>query len=149
MTPLLSTELTTDPAGLGYAPLVAIRNDAGLPGLLNMVRSTITIAIPVVTKDALKSFLALAISRVYATGFAGSVPYWTAILQLWSWLDTIGTSDPGTQAVIARALIDGVLLQSEVTALTQRTGSRAEQLWGAGTTIAVADVSRALNTGAY
>ena len=142
----LLSELTTDPLGLGYAPLVAAGNHAGLAGLLNALTGpgAATVTLLTVPKSAFASTLALAIGRVYAPGFAGNIPYWQAVLTLWTSLDSVVVADPGTQAVIAAAIPAGVLLPAEVAALTQRTGSRAEVLWGAGAAVSFEQVGNAL-----
>jgi hypothetical protein len=86
-----------------------------------------------IPKTAFAPLLATAIGRVYDPSFpAPKLPYWLAILQLWTSLDEVHPQDPRTQAVITRAVLDGVLLLEEVDAQVTAATRRVSQLeaWG-------------------
>ena len=94
--------------------LASLSSEAAADSINAMTGPSIVGEIP---KMSFAPLLAAAIGRVYAPGFTGSVVYWTAILQLWTSLDSVHPANPDTQAVIGRAETDGVLLPAEVTDL--------------------------------
>lgn len=110
-----------------------------------MTTTTTTASATEVLKETFSPLLAAAIGRVYAPGFAGDRAYWSAILTLWTSLDVVHAADPRTQAVIARAVSEGVLTSAEVAAATTRTitATLAEQIPGWGLPVTANDVRRA------
>lgn len=59
--------------------------------------------------------------------------------------DTVSVGSATIQAVLGIALADGILSQGQIDALSKRTGSRAEVLWGPGTVITDGCIGRARN----
>lgn len=163
----LRTELTTDPVALGYAPFVTNRQDAQLTAILNWVRDGITVcpvnAVLGATITIRRSDIA--VKDVYA---AIDVSDYTALpatptatqlsleRRYLSWLsglaamDTIRLlNDDGTDGpVIANfkaMFAAGTGTLNRLQALATRFGSRAEALFGPGTTVSDFDIGRALN----
>lgn len=140
----LRAEITTDPAGLGYAPLVAAGADAGIAALLGATTGpgAAPIALPSVSRDA---FL-LGLRPAYMS--LPTLP--AAVQQKWDRILAAINSgaavaiDAGTQGLLASAVADGVLTQAQADAVWHRTGSRAEVLFGPDTVMTQADVSFAL-----
>lgn len=139
----LHTELTTDPNGYGYAPLIAIGNDAGLADLLNQPRAAISIARPDVTPlevlEAIKvtDFVSNA-NVLYASWFESLTQF--ASLRI---LKADGT-DTRVMTNLMSILSNGSASETRLRALASRQGSRAEQLFGPGATVTHMDIATAL-----
>ena len=138
----LRAELLTDTGGLGYAAYVTANNDVTLAELLNDKTKGGNIDKTKVTAAELQSCV------IATEGISLSV----AQSALWQHI-LIAASDGGV--ILSDAQIRNQILQvftaggagttrSKVGALQQRAGSRAEALWGEGTTVSAGDVSRAL-----
>ncbi len=131
----LRVELTTDPAGLGYAEWVADGSDQALADLLNHVRDGTTPA-----RDGKPLGAAIKVERVDISPD-----------------EVLATLQPGDEAapllplLMARPVLSATLVWklglSYLDGLCRRPGSRAEQLFGTGTMIAHLDVARALGRG--
>jgi hypothetical protein len=141
----LYTELTTDPAGLGYAAHLAIRDDTAPADLLNAITGpgagSVTLAY--LTKD--RAILGL-LPSILALGSA-SAPIQAKYSMV---VDLIKSSNflninATTLALFASAVADGVATQPQVDAMITRMGSRAEVLWGIDTVVTHEMVSAALN----
>ena len=149
----LETEIQTDPRALGYAALLAAGNDAGIAALLNAVTGSgaATIALASIDRNTFLKITTAAAIRV-ATGIgsdggalaAGAAVKWGAVLA------QARAADPGSQIdltllpSLGDPSADRVMAPSELAALTTRTGSRAEVLFGPGTIITPSDISFAL-----
>ena len=145
----LRTELLDDPlpVDLGYAPLVAAGNDAGLADIINFKRNGSTpcpvnniagAAIQVWRNDIDTEDIPELASRAEFTGLNQGQRDWVM------WV-TGGRRLDLNRSSVRNGLF--ALLPSLTTPLTaagQVTGSRAEQLWGYGTMITHSDVSAAL-----
>lgn len=141
MTPAqLQSEITNDPAGLGYAG----KTSQQIVDLINAARESITISVVVPKATVLQviglgPFRAAALSEPKRTGWLES------LANIRSLEIGIVPSDAGVSALLTSAVADGVLTADEkatLDALGTRTGSRAEQLWGAGTVVTLNDVAR-------
>lgn len=158
----LKTELLNDPAGLGYAPFVEIRNDTALAEVVNFARNGVAAcptngvvgsAVTINRPDCDPSEILEAIDvRDFEASPAGVVNL--ALTQ--SWLESITqfarvrlAKDDGSKTKV-RQNIDRLVSnvngsQSRLNVVAVRFGSRAEQLFGAGVSVTVSDVSSALN----
>src|SRR5438552_1527899 len=150
---ILGTEIQTDPKALGYAALVAAGQDADVAAALN-ARSgpgAATISLAAIDRNTFLKITTAAAIRV-ATGIgsdgaalaAGAAAKWGAVLA------QARAADPGSQIdltllpSLGDPSADRVMAPSELAALTTRTGSRAEVLFGPGTVVTPSDVSFAL-----
>lgn len=135
----LADEINLDPVSLGYAPLKASGSDSAIAGLLNQVRSTITIN--------RRSIEASEIMSVVEPG-----EYATAGPTNQKWFDLIVGVERVYLTATVRTFFSAVFGATSATrprilALINRNGSRAEQLWGEGTAISHTDVAKALGRG--
>lgn len=137
----LNTEITTDPAAMGYAASVTAGADGDIAAKLNAVGAGAPF---VVNREPISVgvFTALLDLTEFAT-LTQAQRDWLRMLVAASTIDI-------NNAVI-KAALNGLFTQAAfpttrarlIAALT-RQGSRAEVLWGAGTIITAADVARAL-----
>jgi hypothetical protein len=133
----LKNELLTDPAGLGYAPLVNSGNDAGIAAALNATRQGIAVNVGVVPAYAV---------------FEAIVPgEWAALsaqekqrIQTILSMGQVDTTGGNTRAAFQAAFATGSATRSALNALLTRPGSRAESLFGGGARVSDGDVARAL-----
>jgi len=136
----LYNELVTDAGGLGYAPYVAANNDSALADLLNDKTKGGNINRISGTASDLQSCVDTA---EYAALTGPKQNLWTAIL-----IAAIGNGVPLSNANFqAQAVYIWPAAGPTITALVAlltRPGSRAEALWGDGTTVSVSDISNAL-----
>ena len=140
---VLETELTTDPNGYGYAPLVAAGADAVLADMLNEVRPSITVRrIDVSPNEVLE---AIDVRDFVANPNAGWVAWFESVTQLRTMRLLLDDgSNTRVRSNLNRLLGDTNGSMTRVQTISQRTGSRAEQLFGPGTVLAHGDISRAL-----
>ena len=136
----LKTGLQTDPAGLGYAPLVAAHDAIGLAGLLNDTTKGGTIIRATVTAADLQGCV---VPAEYAALSAVQQNAWSAIL-----VAAAGNGVPVSNANI-RAQVTAIwgaatTTRANCAALQSRPGSRAEALWGDGTVVTDLDVRQVL-----
>lgn len=130
----LKTEFTTDPAGLGYATA----STQGKVDLINQPRATIAIRQRVSNEAILRCL--------------GQVPFrtlgkpteaaWKSELDLIRSISDFDVSDPTFNGLMQLGVSQGVLMADEaayIQSLGTRPGSRAEQLWGAGTVVTLND----------
>ena len=155
-TAALASELSTDPASMGYAALIAAGNVNGIVALINSLTSpgAATITLSSVPKNTfLAGTLAAAVRLGVGIGTDNQTQLSAAILAKWGAVfSQARAADPGsaidltlmTSAALGNPVTDLVMAQAEYTALTSRTGTRAEVLWGAGTAPANEDVIAAL-----
>lgn len=148
----LATELTTDPAALGYAAHLNISDNA-IADMLNSTTGTGAAVIMLArqSKAAIITGLIPALDQLAAgIGYAGAqidAPMRQKWLQRFDALrsgnDSIDLT-PQFMGMLGQLVSDGIISQPYIDAFTRRTGSRAEVLWGAGTTITPDDVQHAL-----
>lgn len=138
----LKNEITTDPLGLGYAG----KDDQTVANLLNATTGpgAATVSLSSVAKDAFVLGIAPQIYANLPNLTATKQQQWRDILNIINGAAAVDVSSSNAQALLSQAVTDGVLTQAQVNAATQKTGSRAEVLFGAGTTIGFLDVSTAL-----
>ena len=135
---VLKAELLADPAGLGYAPLLAAGQDGTLADALNLVRDGIDINRGVIP----------AYEIVNATTPAEWAALRAAEKQRYQTLTGAGQVDSANANV--RAAFQAMFAASTATrtalvVLLTRKGSRAEQLFGAGAMVdhmAIAEARR-------
>lgn len=146
---VLHTEITTDPRGYGYAPLLASGNDDGLASLLNKVRDG-TDGFPAITVKrtdiASNEVLEAIDSRDLAASPNAGLCSWfqstTALVRMRL------VNDDGTDTRILGNLrrlytSDVQGSRTRLQALATRPGSRAEELFGSGTVLSNFDVGQA------
>lgn len=141
----LIAELTDDPSSLGYAARLAIRDDGGIEALINDAAGpgAGTVANAYVTKGLMLLGLRNAALRLSDASDAVQRK-WDRVLDGIHAVDGVLVDD-ATLAMFAAAVSDGITTADEVAAITHRPGSRAEVLWGAGTSVPVERISRVLN----
>jgi hypothetical protein len=141
----LKTELNTDPNAYGYAPLIAIGNDQGLADMLNLPRAAIVMPRPDVSPleilEAIKvtDFIASTNQSILYGSWFESVTQYPSVRIL----KTDG-SDTRLMTNMMTLLVNGSQSEVRLRALASRPGSRAEQLFGVGTTVAHMDIAQAL-----
>lgn len=142
----LLAELTGDPAGLGYASHIAIRDDGGLAGLLNARTGTGagTITLDYLSRD--QALLGL-LPAILALGAASSEVQG----QMAPMLDLLKASDwialsPTILGILQGVVTAGLLTQEQLAGFTTRVCSRAETLWGINASVPVEQISAALNS---
>jgi hypothetical protein len=141
----LKNEITNDPLSLGYAVFVTAGNDAAIAAILNMATGPGAATVTDATMPRDDFMLAITPSLISLPGLSTTIQSkWDRILAVVRAADTINISDPAIQALLGASVADGVLTSDQVAAIGQRTGSRAEVLFGAGTTIMNTDISFAL-----
>ena len=136
----LRSELTNDPAGLGYAGKTAAQKVA----LINAAKEGVTFPKLVDVATVLRvigmaQFRAAALTEPSRTGWLET------LANIRSLKDGLIPSDSGVAELLAGAIQAGVLTTGEKAALDTlgtRQGSRAEELWGAGTVVSLNDVAR-------
>lgn len=133
----LSTEISTDPAALGYAALVAAGNDAGVVALLNAPTATAVFRRDIGVHEV--------VAAIAPADFAGLTVLQVAKLQLlFTGTTTIDASSANTRALFVGIFSGLPTSSASLTSLASRPGSRAEVLFGVGTVITGNDVSLAL-----
>lgn len=135
----LTTELQTDPTGRGYAAHVATGNHDELARLINEFQGGITVEKPSITSQEL-------IDSVVQTEYGGLS---AANRQYFDMLAGSARIDTRTGRPARVGLLNifaaGTTTRTNLTAVVQRNGSRAEQLWGYGTVVTVAEIGQALS----
>jgi hypothetical protein len=141
----LKNEITNDPLNLGYAVFVTAGNDQAIADLLNAATGVgaATVTVPAMSRDNFMTAIipALIVLPALSTTIQSK---WDRILAVVRAASIINISDPSIQALLGAAVSDNVLTSDQVSVIGQRTGSRAEVLFGAGTTVTNSDISFAL-----
>ena len=137
----LKTELTTDPNGLGYAG----KADAQLAALLNSFTGPGAAVVAIASMARSDFLLGIAPATFVLPSLSAALQSkWDRILSLARSADQINVASATVQALLATAVSDGVLTQAQSDAISKRTGSRAEVLFGAGTSVSELDIARAM-----
>ena len=141
----LKAELNTDPNAYGYAPLIVIGSDQGLADMLNLPRAAIVMPRPDVNPLEI-------LEAIKVTDF---VPTAQQSILYGSWLESVtqyqsvrilkeNGTDTRVMTNLMTLLVNGSQSEVRLRALASRPGSRAEQLFGVGTTVAHMDIAQAL-----
>ena len=147
----LKTEITTDPVAVGYASQLN-KSDIAVAAMCNAItgNGAASIQIPSMSKGswiaALLPLEDLVASGLNTSGVAlssGIIAKWTARIAEIRGGDSI-IQTTVMIPLLNSAVTDGLITSTYLTQITTRMGSRAEALFGAGTTIAHQDVSKAL-----
>lgn len=141
----LYAELSTDPAGLGYAPFIATRDDGGLLLLLLDPAGPGAGPVPVYYRPKPELLLGLrpAIARLSTVSEVIQKKWDRRLAAIYA-VDGLVLDGP-TLADFAEAITDGIMTQPEVDALTSRVGNRVEVLAGAGAVVSIDQLSAVLN----
>jgi len=134
----LKTELTTDPTALGYAPAIALGDDAKPAQLINRPAGTAFFRSDVTIHDIVAAFA--------PADFAALTALQIAKLQLlFSGVSTIDLT-VATNRTILQAIVAGASAPTlaALVAMAKRGGSRAETLFGVGVSVTPTDVALAL-----
>lgn len=151
----LNTELTTDPAALGYAPYLNI-SDNECAALLNALTGpgAVTISLPSQTKGAIlkgcvpgTDQLATGVNLSGVAISAATTNKWLHRFNAIRSGDPVLALDTEMMGLLGQLVTDGLMTQAQIDAITKRVGSRAEYLWGAGTVVQPSDVMRAMGRG--
>ena len=133
----LKNELTIDPAALGYAAMIAAGNHNALATTLNLVRAGIAINRTIVP----------AYEIINATDAAEWTSATAAEKQRYQTIVGAGQvdlSNANVRAMFQAMFGAGTTTRAALMALLTRTGSRGEQLFGAGTVVTHVDILEAL-----
>jgi hypothetical protein len=139
----LRTEIESNPQGLGYAPLMTRGSDADVADLLNAPRSGAAYIVfrpDVPVKDVVEA--------ITAADFGSLTAVQCARLQLLFVGGTVDVSRTNTRQAL-QDLFSGAsnATKAALLALVSRSGSRAEKLFGVGTTIHHLQVAAAFGRG--
>jgi hypothetical protein len=141
----LKQELQTDPTTLGYAPLIAVGDCSSCTKLLNKSRSTI--AIPRSDVDPQEIIEAINISDFLTTSTPIENEWFSALLRLTSVrIFKANGSDTRMLSNVMKLLVNSSGSETRLRELATRNGSRAEQLFGEGVSIADNDIALALRS---
>lgn len=150
----LKTEIQNDPNGYGYAQHVATGADSLIAEMLNLVRTgsnggaEILVGRPDITPSEL-------LEAIDPRDFNPTPNNFANMTLTGSWLESVlqfpsipllradGTNNL-IRGTLNRLLADGFGSQARLNALSKRQGSRAEQLFGFGTSITPDHIARAL-----
>ena len=136
----LLAELQADPQTLGYAALVAANNDKALADLLNDKTKGGTIDRVTVSASELQSCV---VGSEFLTLTVAQQNLWNAVLSAAA-DGGVRMSNANIRAQALAVWAGGTTTRSNLGAAQTRAGSRAEVLWGEGTTVSFADVGIAL-----
>lgn len=139
---VLRTEMETDPNGYGYAPLLAAGADQALADMLNEVRASIDIKRADISSGEV--FHAIALGDLKSNPNSFEAQWWGALLNRSDAIRLVnedGTATPVRANVLQ--VVTGSTSRTRLAALETRKGSRAEQLFGAGTSVRHEDVMKA------
>lgn len=134
----LKTELQTDPAGLGLAPLVAAANDAGVAAVLNLVR---TGAPYLIFRGVISAYEI--VNNTDPTEWAALTAQEKQRYQTIVGAGQVDVSNANIRNAFASMFAAGTATRTALSAMGQRQGSRAEVLFGVGTAVTSTDVGGA------
>jgi hypothetical protein len=151
----LLAEIQTDPAGLGYGPLLAAGQDWALADVINFVRDGAT---PCPTNGIVGAAITVRRNDVTSSDIVSAIDvadFKTSLnLMTMAWLTglfSVGRvqllqpngADTPVMANLRKLLNDTNGSLTRLTQVASRFGSRAEQLFGPGTRVTVDDIARA------
>lgn len=143
----LKTELTTDPDGLGYAQWLTIGDAGGYQNITTLINALTGAG---AANIEMTTMTAAQISAIMLPLFGAATSLTALQYAYYTLMFSIVVSQQGPIAVSslsafgAQMVTNGILTPTQATNLGQRVGSRAEVLWGAGTTIGISDIQLAL-----
>ena len=137
---VLTVELETDPNAYGYAALAAAGNDQGQADILNLRRSGITVYRNDVSRGDVIGALSLTDYDALPAARRGLMD---AVMRM----ETLDASNANLRANVLSVFAPGTQTRASLSALAQRTGSRAEQLFGTGARVSHQDVAAAQGRG--
>ncbi len=141
----LLAEIESGPLAATLASFVAAGNDQAVAAALNDPAGPSAGPLTLASRPRNEVVALLApLAFVLATKDAATQGAWDRALDIILRADPIAVSGAAAQPLVDGAVATGLLTTDQVAALQTRTGSRAELLWGAGVTVTVNDVSRAL-----
>jgi hypothetical protein len=136
----LKTELTTDPAGLGYAAHLATGSYSPIVDLLAASRAGYTVFRGVIPAYEV---INATVPAEWAALTAGEKQRYQTL----TGAGEVDVSNANVRAAFAAMFAAGTATRDALVALASRPGSRAEQALGAGITVSADDVARALREG--
>ena len=132
----LTSEITTDPAGIGYGPFLNV-NDQKVADLINQVRPSIT-----VFRNDLRG--SEVFGAIVLAEYALLTPANQSFINTMILTPTIDVTSSTIRSNIVAIFGAGTATRANLGGIAQRTGSRAEQLGGTGTVVSELDVANAL-----
>jgi hypothetical protein len=143
----LATELNSDPKTLGYAAWIPVKSTGGNNNICNLINSltgngAATIQQTTMTAAQIAAILLPLFANATALT-AAQYGYYGVMFNM-----IMAQQGPITLSVLAnfstQMITNNILTAPQATALGQRTGSRAEVLWGQGIVVTEQDVEVAL-----
>ena len=134
----LATEITTDPAALGYAAPLAAGADQALADILNLVRTGVTFKI-----DREPITAAAFLAQCSSTEFLALTQLKLSQLSTVFAAQMIDINDVSTQAILLGIFPAAGTTKANIQAILKRNGSRAEVLFGRGAIVTADDIARA------
>ena len=139
----LKTELTTDPAGLGYSSHLTVADDQGLADILNAVQAGVAYSIfrnSIPVRDL--------IAAITASEYVTLTSLQIAQLNfLFSANSTLDATDLNTRNIVTTIFTGKASTLGNFAVVAKRQASRAEVAWGQGTFITAQQVGEARNFG--
>lgn len=135
----LKAELFADPLALGYAPLLAVGADGTIADLLNAVNQSIEIERGVIPSYEI-------INATTPADWAALSAAEKQRYQTLTGASQVDTANANVRAAFQAMFAAGTATRTALIALLTRKGSRAEQLFGAGTVVdhmSIAEARRA------
>lgn len=136
-TAALTSELNTDPKGLGYKVAGVFRSDYELAGLLNTVGTDTIFKAYTDVADVVA-----AIDQAEYTALAAGPK--TFLNEVILKADRLKTGDATLRTTIGAIFAAGTATRTRLVATASRTATRAEVLWGEGTVVTDVDIATAL-----
>lgn len=142
----LKAEIQNDPVPMGYAPLIAAGDDAGIADLLNSRKppGAAVITLDVVDQSRVLPLALTMMKSAAVLADANKKTRWVETAKIFVIAPSIPTAQAQVTQTFQDAVTDGVLTQQQLNGLRQRTGSRAEVLFGQGVAVTADDVYTAL-----
>jgi hypothetical protein len=141
----IANEIANDPKSYGYAPFAAVNNDGAIAALLNGPSNTTPTPSVWFSNVSAKALFACI---VWSEVAAFTAPKWEAINTLFTVAAATGGVDatnPLVRSFFVGAFSGATDTIANMTAISKvASPTRAEELWGAGTSISATDVARAL-----
>ncbi len=149
----LKTEIQTDPAKLGYAPYIGV-SDIQIAALLNSGTGpgAASIDVATISKGSLLLQIVPWLDQLASGQTTGGTPIPAATVTKWQQrFQALQAGDavlsvPALLPMMNDGVTDGIATTAQVAAITTRTGSRAEVLFGQGTVIQWQGVLAALGS---
>lgn len=142
----LHTEITTDPVGIGYAAVTG--QDQAQANLLNALTGpgAATITLASMPRDDFMRGITPGVIAL-ASVSASLQSKWDRLLGIVRAATSVAVSASDIQALLGQMVTDGLMTQLQINTFTQRTGSRAEVIFGSGTVIRAIDVAQSFGRG--